>query len=247
MKRISERCHLIQYICNRRLTYSFTLVAWHHDWPHLSTWLFGLLLGQWIWPVDCSQPWWSLYDRVRSEQFSWPRQAKRRYNDMSPAYWTSRWGSLTDNLLGVNFPMGGCNECGIFWNNFGTKQEAEAGWWNVCLSGRLLSRELHFMSWSEYRSAPHFIHDQYLFRMGTCDVIRNPATSSNTLYPSTVPYIFPKDLFLLLSLNWHQRPSLLLGNYQRVQYFHLMNPCVPFLMLSTISLQQLLPKKIPPF
>ena len=34
-------------------------------------------------------------------------------NDKSPAYWTSRWGSLTVNLLGVDFPMGGINECGL--------------------------------------------------------------------------------------------------------------------------------------
>lgn len=34
-------------------------------------------------------------------------------NDLSPAHWTSRWGSLTVNLLGVDFPMGGINECGL--------------------------------------------------------------------------------------------------------------------------------------
>lgn len=30
-----------------------------------------------------------------------------------PARWTSRWGSLTVNLLGLDFPMGGINECGL--------------------------------------------------------------------------------------------------------------------------------------
>jgi hypothetical protein len=34
-------------------------------------------------------------------------------NDKSPAYWNSRWGSLTVNLLGADFPMGGINECGL--------------------------------------------------------------------------------------------------------------------------------------
>ena len=34
-------------------------------------------------------------------------------NDKPPAYWTSRWGSLTVNLLGIDFPMGGINECGL--------------------------------------------------------------------------------------------------------------------------------------
>jgi penicillin V acylase-like amidase (Ntn superfamily) len=34
-------------------------------------------------------------------------------NDLSPAHWTSRWGSLTVNLLGVDCPMGGINECGL--------------------------------------------------------------------------------------------------------------------------------------
>ncbi len=33
--------------------------------------------------------------------------------DLSPARWTSRWGSLTVNLLGLDFPMGGINECGL--------------------------------------------------------------------------------------------------------------------------------------
>lgn len=33
--------------------------------------------------------------------------------DVSPARWISRWGSLTVNLLGLDFPMGGINECGL--------------------------------------------------------------------------------------------------------------------------------------
>ena len=32
---------------------------------------------------------------------------------LSPARWTSRWGSLTINLLGMDFPMGGINEQGL--------------------------------------------------------------------------------------------------------------------------------------
>jgi penicillin V acylase-like amidase (Ntn superfamily) len=34
-------------------------------------------------------------------------------NDLSPAHWTSRCGSLTVNLLGVDCPMGGINERGL--------------------------------------------------------------------------------------------------------------------------------------
>ena len=52
-------------------------------------------------------------------------------------------------------------------------------------------------------------------------IIRNPATSANTLYPSTDPYIFSKDLFSLLSLSWQQRPSLLLRNFHRGRYLYL--------------------------
>ncbi|TYT75334.1 carcinine hydrolase/isopenicillin-N N-acyltransferase family protein [Desulfobotulus mexicanus] len=34
-------------------------------------------------------------------------------NHLFPAHWISRWGSLTINLLGADFPMGGINECGL--------------------------------------------------------------------------------------------------------------------------------------
>lgn len=34
-------------------------------------------------------------------------------SNLSAARWTSRWGSLTVNLLGLDCPMGGINECGL--------------------------------------------------------------------------------------------------------------------------------------
>ena len=34
-------------------------------------------------------------------------------SDPRPAKWTSKWGSITVNLLGVDLPMGGMNECGL--------------------------------------------------------------------------------------------------------------------------------------
>ena len=83
--------------------------------------------------------------------------------------------------------------------------------------GRLLSKA----------QAPFEGSSPSLFSVGV--IIRNPATSSCTLYPSTVPYIFSKCLSSLLSLNWQQLPSLLLRFFQRGQYLYLMCSYVAFL------------------